>query len=130
MNGVGIRSIEVKGFFDGALGSFVQRERDSDLKSRVVVEVEEVVLSPNRLVRSANGIENGGQLRVEAGIVSLPESAERVLVRIARCWRRRGHSERCTGVILRDERNVTVGANSKALAIFRAALRTNHRRAQ
>jgi hypothetical protein len=34
------------------------------LESRVVVEVEEVVLSPNRPVRNASGIENGSQLRV------------------------------------------------------------------
>jgi hypothetical protein len=64
LNGVGIGNVEVKGLFDGALGSFVQGKRNSDLESRVVVEVEEMVLSADRLVSNAGGIENGSQLRV------------------------------------------------------------------
>jgi len=67
---------------------------------------------------------------VKPGVISVPKCTERVSVGIARCGGSRGRIERFAGFVLRDERNVTVGANREALAIFGVASRTNHRRAQ
>jgi len=54
LNRVGIRRVEIKGLFNRAFGSLEKREWDGDLKRRVVVQIEQMVLTPNRFVRNIN----------------------------------------------------------------------------
>ena len=108
-------------FLDGRLGFFKERERDADLKSASEIQIEEMICASNCLVRNACLVEEFAKFSVDAGIVALPKSANRIFVRsrgVCRATRRAGK--------LRNQRHLAIGAHRKPLAIFRFALGADH----
>jgi RNA polymerase sigma-70 factor, ECF subfamily len=108
-------------FLNGRFCFFKKRERDAHLKSAFGIQIEKMICAPDGFVGDAFLVEEFAKLSVDAGIVALPKSANRIFPRFRRVSRATGWAGK-----LSNQRHVAIGAHGEPLAIFRFALGADH----